>query len=167
MDFTEVQSTGFAAANRSNLRQAIAVRQLQPGTIGREPRLLRVLVIDDDRDTAESTSRLIKLWGHDVRHANTAQAGLEAAVAFRPDFLLLDIAMPHMDGCDIAREVRSTKSLRGCFIVAISGYGNSDQRRRCREAGVDIFLVKPVNLEVLESLLMLESDHCGLLHKTG
>jgi CheY-like chemotaxis protein len=72
-----------------------------------------------------------------------------------------------MDGCELARQVRSNKSLRGCFIVAISGYGNEDQRRRCREAGVDLFLAKPVNLEVLESLLKLEGDRCGLLQKTG
>jgi PleD family two-component response regulator len=94
IDFTELQSSGFEAENRTNLRQAIAVEELQPGSKGTEPRAMRVIVIDDDRDTAECTSRLIRLWGHDVRHANNAQAGLEAAVAFRPDFLLLDVAMP-------------------------------------------------------------------------
>ncbi len=147
--------------NRRHLEQAFEERQYGPAPAAWEPRSLRVLVIEDDADTAECMARLVRLWGHDVRQANTAQAGLEEAFAYRPDFVLLDIAMPMMDGCALARQLRLDPRVRGCFIVAITGYGDAEQRRRCYDAGINVFLVKPVDDGVLETLLKLEGDHVG------
>ena len=144
--------------NRGRLRQAFAERQFEPAPKSWEPRSLRVLVIEDDVDTAESMSRLVRLWGHDVRQANAPQAGLEEALAYHPDFVLLDIAMPGMDGCALARQLRVNPRLQGCFIVAITGFGDAEQRRRCYEAGVNVFLVKPVDPAFLEALLNLQGD---------
>src|SRR5688572_20348539 len=91
--------------NRRQLEQAFALRQFGPAVKAWEPRPLRVLVIEDDTDTAECMARLIKLWGHDVRQANTAQGGLDEALAYRPDFVLLDIGLPGIDGCAVARQL--------------------------------------------------------------
>jgi CheY-like chemotaxis protein len=144
--------------NRHHLEHAFAERQNGPAATPWEPRALRVLVIEDDADTADCMTRLVRLWGHDVRQATTAQAGLKEAFAYRPDFVLLDIGMPMMDGCTLARQLRLEPRLRGCFIVAITGYGDAEQRRRCYDAGINVFLVKPVDDAFLETLLNLEAD---------
>jgi len=158
-DLAQQQRSCPEDTNRRHLDQAFAERQYGPAPAVWEPRSLRVLIIEDDADTAECMARLVKLWGHDVRQTNSAQAGLEEAFAYRPDFVLLDIGMPKMDGCAIARQLRSDPQLQGCFIVAITGYGDAEQRRRCYEAGINEFLIKPVDHVVLESLLNLESDN--------
>ena len=147
--------------NRHQLDQAFEDRQFGPAPRVWEPRALRVLVIEDDSDTAESMARLIKLWGHDVRQATSARAGLNEAFTYRPDFVLLDLGMPMMNGCSLARQVRLDPRLRGCFIVAITGYGDAEQRRRAYDAGINLFLVKPVDTLVLETVLSLEGKHVG------
>jgi DNA-binding response OmpR family regulator len=148
-------------ANRRQLDQAFAARQFGPAARVWEPRSLRVLVIEDEADTAESMARLIRLWGHDVRQATDARAGLSEALAYRPDFVLLNIGMPTMDGCALARQLRLEPRLLGCFIVAITGFGDEEQRRRSYDAGINLFLVKPVDAHVLETLLNLESESLG------
>lgn len=164
IESTNQTANGSEEMNRTTLRQALAEREQRPGAMAWEPRSLRVLVIDDDQDTAEATSRLIRLWGHDARNATSAQAGLEEAIAYRPDFLLLDIGMPMMDGCELARQLRLDARLQGCFIAVVTGYGSDQQRRHCREAGVDLFLVKPVDPTILESLLTLEGGCLASQH---
>jgi len=156
------QNSGLEDIYQSSLRQAVAARQHNPAAVAWEPRSLRVLVIDDNRDTAEATARLVRLLGHDVRQANGGYAGIAEAAAYRPDFLLLDIKMPSMDGCEAAIQLRLDSRFQGCFIVAITGHGDDEQRRRCQEAGIDLFLVKPVDPVVLESLLALERDSVNL-----
>ena len=158
-EFNGQQASGSEATNRRDLRQAVATRIGRKRDESLPPRLLRVLVIDDDRDTAEGVSRLVKHWGHQVHQVDSAQAGLEVAVAYRPDLLLLDISMPIMDGCEMACLIRLDSRLDGCFIVAVTGYADDEQRTRCFEAGVDLFLVKPVDPVVLESLLDLEGNY--------
>ena len=143
--------------NRSRLAEAFAERQFGPAPTAWEPRQLRVLIIEDDPDTAVCMGRLVKLWGHDVRQATTAYEGLKEAFAYRPDFVLLDIGMPTMDGCALARQLRLDSRLQGCFIVAITGYSDADLRSQCYDAGINLFLVKPVDHVLLETLLNLES----------
>jgi len=113
-------------------------------------------------DTAESMSRLVKLWGHDVQQATAAKTGLDLARTFRPDFILLDIAMPGMDGCFVARQLHEERQLLGCCIVAVTGYGDPEHRHQCYEAGIDDFLVKPVDLARLQSLLTLQREKVHL-----
>jgi len=152
------QRTCSEDTNRHSLEHAFAERQYGPAPTAWEPRALRVLVIEDDADTAECMARLVRLWGHEVRQATSAPTGLEVAFAFRPDFVLLDIGMPTMDGFSLARQLRLDPRLQGCFIVAITGYGDAEQRRRSYDAGINVFLVKPVDHVVLETLLNLEND---------
>jgi CheY-like chemotaxis protein len=165
--FAEGQRSCSEDTNRRRLHEAVEARQQRPAATAWEPRSLRVLVIEDDRDAAESMAQLVRLWGHDVRQANSAQAGLEEAFAYRPDFVLLDIAMPIMDGYALARQLRLHSRLQGCFIVAITGYGDDEQRRRSYESGINLFLVKPVDPIVLEKLLQLEGDYLNRAPDSG
>ncbi len=116
-------------------------------------RLLRVLVVDDERDTANSMSVLVKLWGHEVRVAYNGATALETAVGYQPDVLLLDIAMPMMDGNQLARKLRLQAHSRKPVLIAISGYTDDAHRLISAMAGFDHYLIKPVELLDLEKLL--------------
>ena len=105
---------------------------------------LRVLIVDDHRATADTLSMLIGKWGHDVRRAYDGVSGLALAAAYQPDVLLLDMLMPDMSGFELARQVRRQDRLKACFIIAITRRTDAPHRRRCYEAGVDLFLIKPV-----------------------
>lgn len=150
---------GSEEMNKSRLRAALSTRRSAAPADARLTRLLRVLVIDDDQDTVESMCRLIGLWGHDFRRAYDTLAGLELAATYRPDLILLDLGLPLMDGCQMAREIRLDPRLQSCFIVAVTGYGDDEQRESCRQAGIDLLLVKPVDAVVLETLLELEGNY--------
>jgi DNA-binding response OmpR family regulator len=128
------------------------------------PRLLRVLVVDDDQDATDSLARLVRDWGHEVRWAYDAGVGLQVAAAEPPDLVLLDIAMPQIDGCDLARQLRGDARLKECFLIAVSGCGDEAHRRRCLQAGIDLVLVKPVDPLILESLLVLEREYVRDAH---
>jgi PAS domain S-box-containing protein len=113
----------------------------------------RVLVAEDNRDAAQSLDRLLRLWGHDVRTAADGAAALEVARAYRPDVVLLDLGLPGLDGYEVARRLRREPGLGGVLLVALTGYGQEDDRRRTREAGFDHHLVKPADLERLRHVL--------------
>ena len=113
----------------------------------------RVLVVDDNVDSAESMAVLLRLYGHDVRLAHDGEAAMEAALAFRPDVMFLDIDLPKMDGYEVARRLRIEPAMRGMTIVAMTGYGQEEERRRTREAGFHSHLVKPVDFDMLQELL--------------
>jgi len=113
---------------------------------------VRVLVVDDNVDAAESIAMLLRLEGHDVRSVHGAQDALEAAVVFRPHVVLLDIGLPGMDGYEVARRLRS-QSIHSMRLVAVTGYGQQSDRERAREAGFDQHLVKPVDPEALHSVI--------------
>jgi two-component system CheB/CheR fusion protein len=112
----------------------------------------RVLLVDDNRDAADSLALLLQASGHEVRTAHDGLAGLEAARAARPEVVLLDIGLPRMDGYEVARRLRAQLG-HDVVLVALTGYGQADDRRRAREAGFNIHLVKPVDLDALERLL--------------
>jgi PAS domain S-box-containing protein len=113
---------------------------------------IRVLVVDDNVDAAESIAMLLSLEGHEVRSVHAAHEALEAAEAFRPHLVLLDIGLPGMDGYEVARRLRS-QHIERMRIVAITGYGQPSDRDRTREAGFDQHLVKPIDPEMLHALL--------------
>jgi CheY-like chemotaxis protein len=113
----------------------------------------RILIVDDNRDAAASISMLLSLLGHDTRTAHDGQAALELAEAFRPEVILLDIGLPKLNGYDACRRLREQPWGRGMFIIAVTGWGKEDDRRRSREAGFDHHLVKPVDFGDLEGLL--------------
>jgi signal transduction histidine kinase/DNA-binding response OmpR family regulator len=109
------------------------------------PAASRVLVVDDNEDAAESTALLLRLKGWDVRLACDGPATLKAALAFRPDAVLLDLGLPVMDGYEVARRLRAQPFGERLVIVAASGYGQEHDRRRSAEAGFDDHLVKPLD----------------------
>jgi PAS domain S-box-containing protein len=127
---------------------AAASPELAPAQIPR-----RVLVVDDNRDAAMTLEMLVQLWGHAVRTVHTGPAAIEEAVAFRPEVVLLDIGLPEMDGYEVARRLRANPDLKETVLVAITGYGQDDDRRRSREAGFDHHLVKPVDPTRLQEVL--------------
>ena len=137
-------------------------REAGPGDEGpaRGPPL-RVLVVDDDADTAESTSLLVRLWGHDARAAYGGAEALGVAPAYRPDVFLLDLGMPRMTGCDLARRLRGAGRFAGALLVAVTGYADAARRRRAGAAGFDRYLVKPVEPAELEALLALACGRTG------
>jgi PAS domain S-box-containing protein len=123
------------------------------GPAGRAQRRLRVLVVDDNADSAETMAVLLGVWGHEVITASTGTEALELAQRRRPDVVLLDIGLPGIDGYEVARRIRATPELSETVLVAMTGYGQSEDRQRAREAGFTAHLVKPVPPNLLEQLL--------------
>jgi len=116
---------------------------------------LRVLVVDDDADTIESTALLFQMQGHEAKTARDGPAAIEQTKAFCPHLILLDIAMPKMDGFQVLRELRGIECVAESTIVAVTGYANPADRRRCAEAGFDLHFPKPLDFGVLEQLVWL------------
>lgn|SRR5579885_3473544 len=113
----------------------------------------RILVVDDNRDSADSLAELLQLIGHQTHTAYDGLEAVEAAAAFRPALVLLDIGLPKLDGHEAARQIREQPWSEGVVLVALTGWGREDDRQRSREAGFDAHLVKPVDFEVLKKLL--------------
>jgi signal transduction histidine kinase/CheY-like chemotaxis protein len=110
----------------------------------------RVLVVDDNADAARTLSTLLALQGHQTEVAYDGPSALAAAKAGRPEVVLLDLGMPGMDGYEVARQLRAEPALAGVRVVAVTGWGHEDDRRRTRDAGFDAHLVKPVDLDEVE-----------------
>ncbi len=113
----------------------------------------RVLVVDDNADAADSLGQLLELLGHEVRTAYDGEAGVEAARAFRPDVVVMDIGMPKLNGYEAARRIRGQAWGAGIVLVAQTGWGQDDDRRKSTDAGFDFHLVKPVDPAALFALL--------------
>jgi PAS domain S-box-containing protein len=119
-----------------------------------QPPRRRVLVVDDNVDAATSLAKLLtRFHGQDVRVAHDGPAALREAGDFRPDVVLLDIGMPGMDGCEVARRLRAQPETGRALLVALTGWGQESDRQRSREAGFDHHLVKPVDPDALRDLL--------------
>ena len=112
-------------------------------------RRFRVLVVDDNVDTAAGMAKLLKLSGHDVRIAHSGEEALKAAHEHRPEVLLLDIGLPGMDGYELASRLRQEECGRDAVLIAVSGYGEEQARHRSEKAGFNHHLVKPVNFDAL------------------
>jgi signal transduction histidine kinase len=113
----------------------------------------RILVVDDNRDAAESMAMMLEIIGHETSMAHDGHQALEVAEAFRPDTILLDIGMPGMNGYETCRRLRETPRGRDMVVVALTGWGQDEDRERSREAGFDHHLTKPVELATLQALL--------------
>jgi PAS domain S-box-containing protein len=113
----------------------------------------RILVVDDNRDAAESLRMMLELLGADVRVAYNGRDAIARFAEYQPAAMLLDIGMPGMDGYEVAREIRARADGTTALIVALTGWGQEDDRRQSREAGFDHHLVKPADLETLERVL--------------
>jgi CheY-like chemotaxis protein len=116
---------------------------------GPPPMPQRILVADDNSDLAESVAMLLRLEGHDVRIAHDGPAALELAKEFEPDAAMLDIGLPGLNGYELARELRARQNGRKLLLIAVTGYGQPEDRVRSRVAGFDSHLVKPLDPRTL------------------
>jgi CheY-like chemotaxis protein len=112
-----------------------------------------ILVVDDNVDAAQSLAMLLRLEGHDVRVAHDGRAALAAVEADPPELVFLDIGMPVMNGYDVARRLRQRPGLERLVLVAMTGWGQEEDRRRSQEAGFDHHLVKPAEPKTVRQLL--------------
>jgi signal transduction histidine kinase/ActR/RegA family two-component response regulator len=121
---------------------------------------LKILVVDDNVDAADSIAILLSMEGHQTQTVNNARDALIAATEFRPDVVLLDIGLPEMDGYEVARRLRSENAIENLRLVAVTGYGQPADRARAQAAGFDKHLVKPVEPAALnEFLRTVQSPH--------
>jgi PAS domain S-box-containing protein len=120
---------------------------------GRVDSPLRVLVVDDNLDAADSLVALLEVLGHTTTVAHDGVQALQVARGFVPDLVILDIGLPGMSGYDVAREIRRSAELRKVVLIALTGWGSESDQRQSQEAGFDQHLTKPVSLEALEQAL--------------
>jgi len=114
---------------------------------------LRILIVEDNQDGADSLRALLELLGHEVAVAYSGPEGVEAARTYLPEIVLCDIGLPGLDGFGVAKELRRNSATARARLIAISGYGQEDDLRRSREAGFDHHLVKPADPDELAKLL--------------
>jgi CheY-like chemotaxis protein len=112
----------------------------------------RILIVEDNSDNRQSMTMVLQLLGHEVEEAPDGVKGVERAMAFRPQAALIDIGLPGMDGFQVAQEIRAGLG-DGVMLIALTGYGQQEDRRRAHEAGFDALLVKPVEIEELSRVL--------------
>jgi PAS domain S-box-containing protein len=116
------------------------------------PARTRILVVDDNRDSADSLAMLLRLTGHEVHVAHDGLEAVGGAEVFRPDVVLLDIGLPKLNGYEVARRIRRERG-DGVVLIALTGWGQEEDRARSKEAGFDHHLTKPVDLDALQELL--------------
>jgi len=119
---------------------------------------IRVLVVDDNQDSAESLAMLLQVSGHDVRTAHDGSSALEVAREYLPDVILLDIGLPKMDGYEVAKRLRLQPAHINIVLVALTGYGQESDRQRSHVAGFDHHLVKPADFGKLQQILASVSE---------
>jgi len=115
---------------------------------------LRILVVDDCPDTRETLRIALGLWGYTVETAKDGRAALGAALLFRPDVVLMDLALPGMDGYETARGLRRLPGLEGTPVVALTGYATDEDRKRSQAEGLAGHLVKPADTEEIRRAVL-------------
>jgi CheY-like chemotaxis protein len=113
----------------------------------------RILCVDDNKDSADSLGLMLRFLGADVETAYDGASALIAITKCRPSIILMDLGMPGMDGCEVARRIRQDPELQNVRLIAMTGWGQDEDRRRSSEAGFDHHLVKPVDLSALQAIL--------------
>jgi CheY-like chemotaxis protein len=137
------------ARQRQRIRKAAAATEADLEPIRRR----RILVADDNVDGARTLAMMLEVMGHEVVTAHDGEQALSAAMEFRPDVMVLDIAMPGFDGHAVARCIREEPWGKTVLMIAASGWGMPEHKRESRDAGFDHHMVKPVDLKALEALL--------------
>jgi CheY-like chemotaxis protein len=130
----------------------VPARDVEPAAAAESPPL-RILVVDDNQDSAISMTLLLELQGHEVHVAHAGQTALSVASDKRPDVILLDIGMPGMNGYEVARHLRAQEAFDNTLLVAITGYGRASDLKQTESAGFDHHLVKPVDYDKLQAVL--------------
>jgi CheY-like chemotaxis protein len=130
-------------------------KHIAPGSDGAA---LRVLVVDDNMDSAQSLGMLLEATGHDVQLAYDGPTALQATLDYRPHVVLLDIGLPGLDGYEVAKRIREQPTLKNIVLVAMTGYGNVADLRRSEEAGFNHHLVKPADFIKVKEILASVSE---------
>jgi PAS domain S-box-containing protein len=162
----EAHSEGLGSGAEFIVRLPALASTTQPVEKARVPvaapadaRSLRILVVDDNVDAADSIAMLLSMEGHETRAVNTARAALLTVPEFKPEVVLLDIGLPEMDGYEVARRLRAQNGRHRMRLVAVTGYGQPADRRRAHAAGFDEHMVKPVEPTALQDFLrIVQSD---------
>jgi CheY-like chemotaxis protein len=131
----------------------------EPADQAAEQAPMRVLIVDDNVDAAAMLATLLELDGHEVSVEHEGRSGLQRARLDRPQVLLLDIGLPDMDGYQLAREVRKLPDLAGAVLVALTGYGQGQDRLEAERSGFDHHLVKPASMERISEILAQAREH--------
>ncbi len=133
----------------------MAVMSIQKSVEIEETAGFHILVVEDNRDGRESLHDLLEIWGHQVSVAETGPEAIEKTHSALPDVALVDIGLPGFNGNEVARRIRSQPGGEAVYLIAMSGYGQPEDRRRALLAGFDSYLVKPVDPAVLFRFLSL------------
>ncbi len=155
----EVHSEGSGKGSEFVVRLQVDVEASMPQAPGNDqlqriPKFsLRILIVDDNRDSADSLSMMLKILGNETRTAYDGEEAVAAANEFRPAVILLDIGLPKLNGYEVCRRVRQQQWGKELVIIAQTGWGQDEDRKRTREAGFDQHIVKPVDPQVLKKLL--------------
>jgi PAS domain S-box-containing protein len=155
----EAHSDGLGKGSEFVVRLPVVVEAFVPQAPGGQESTavpkssLRVLVVDDNRDGADSLAMMLRIMGNDVRAPYDGQQGVDLAGEFRPDVVLLDIGLPKLNGYEACRRIREQPGGNGVVLIAVTGWGQDEDRRRSREAGFDHHMVKPVEPQSLMKLL--------------
>jgi signal transduction histidine kinase/ActR/RegA family two-component response regulator len=151
------KSDGHGMGSEFDVRLPVVLSVVQPQST--EAELLpsssrrRVLVVDDNKDAAVSLAMMLKLMGNEAKTAHDGLEALDVAAVYRPDLILLDIGMPKMNGYDTARQIRQHLWGKGVVLVALTGWGQDEDRRKSQDAGFDSHMTKPIEPAALEELL--------------
>jgi PAS domain S-box-containing protein len=157
----EARSAGAGQGSEFEVRLPLAAARVDRASPGlapgdTQPRRVaarRILIVDDNQDAADSLGLLLRMSGNDVETAHDGVAAVESATAFRPDIVLMDIGLPRLNGYEAAQRIRQQQGGRNIILVAVTGWGQEEDRRRCLEAGFDHHMTKPVEYEALQRLL--------------
>ena len=155
----EAKSEGRGMGSEFVVRLPVVIEESQPqaSAVNDEsagPKsLLRILIVDDNRDSADSLSEMLKTMGSDTRTAYDGRQGVDMAGEYRPDVILLDIGLPELNGYEACRLIRDQPNGKGVVLIAVTGWGQDEDRRRSREAGFDHHLVKPVDPQALMKMV--------------
>lgn len=143
---------GRRPSRKASRAGAGAAEAQEPEASGAAPS--RVLIVEDDQDSREGLRELLQIWGHSVDVAQDGTEGIEKAVELQPGVALIDIGLPGLDGYQVAHRIREAFGQRPIFLVALTGYVDSQDRQRASESGFDAHLPKPINADKLNSLLL-------------
>jgi CheY-like chemotaxis protein len=160
----EVHSAGVGEGSEFVVRLPILVETREPAppepTISKPTTATarRILVVDDNRDSATSLAMLLKMTGNETHTAYDGLEAVDAAATFRPDVVLLDIGLPKLNGYEACRRIREQPCGKGVVLIALTGWGQEEERRKAKEAGFDGHLVKPLDLAALQAMLGAQAN---------
>jgi CheY-like chemotaxis protein len=131
----------------------VDAKSLTAPPIDGAPHRFKILVVDDNHDSALSLAMMLSIMGHETRTAHDGESAVTSAETFLPDVVLLDIGLPKLNGYEVAQRIRQSSWGASMFLIAVTGWGQDEDRQRSSEVGLNVHMVKPVEPSALEKLL--------------